>query len=68
MHKIVPFEEERLSRRDRECVREAVSVVQACAMPSLSEPVECAARQLAVFRNDWYELLTHVDGDVLLTY
>ena len=56
MHEIVPFEEERLSRRDRECVREAVAVIQACPMPALSKAAECAARQFAVFGVDWYEL------------
>src|SRR5688572_318823 len=56
MHEIVSFEEERLSRRERERVREAVAEIQACAMPSLSEAAECAARQLAVLRVDWYEL------------
>jgi hypothetical protein len=56
MHEIASFKEERLSRRDRECVREAVAVIQACSMPSLSKTAERAARQFAVFSVDWYEL------------
>ena len=56
MFEVVPFEKERLSGRDRERVREAVAVVQAGAMPSFSESAERAARHLAVFRVDWYDL------------
>ena len=56
MHEIVAFEEERLSRRDSECVREAVAVNQACAMPPFSKAAERAARHFAVFRVDGYEL------------
>lgn len=56
VHEIVSLEEERLSRRDREGVRKAVAVIQACAMASLSEAAECAARQFALFRVDWHEL------------
>jgi len=55
MHEIIPFEEEWLSHCDRERVREAVAVIQAGAMPSLSKPAECAARQFAVFCVYWYE-------------
>ena len=56
MHEVIPFEEERLSRREREHVREAVAVVQAGAMPSLSKAAERAPRHLAVFRVNGYEL------------
>jgi hypothetical protein len=52
MDEVVAFEKERLSRRDRERVREAVAVVQAGAMPSLSEAAERAARNFAVFRHE----------------
>jgi hypothetical protein len=55
MHEIISLEEERLSRRDRECVREAVAVIQSCAMPSLSKAAECAARHFAMFRVNRYE-------------
>lgn len=65
MHEIVPFEEERLARRDRECVREAVAVIQACAMSSLSEAAERAARHFAVFRVDWDELDARPTDEVI---
>ena len=55
MHESVAFEEQRLPRRERECVREAVAEIQVCAMPSLSEAAECAARQFAVFDVGRYE-------------
>ena len=56
MHEIVPFEEEGLSRRDREGIREAVAVVQAGAMPSLPEAAERPTRQVAVFGVHWDKL------------
>jgi hypothetical protein len=56
MDEVIPLEEERLSRRNRERIREAVAVVQVCAVPSLSEAAERAARHLAMFRIDWNEI------------
>jgi hypothetical protein len=55
MHEVVPFAQERLSGRNRERVRKAVAIIQACAMPSLSKPLN-ARRHLAVFHVDRDEL------------
>ena len=65
MHEVAPFEEKWLSRRGRECVREALAVIQACAMPALSEAAECAARHFAVFRVDWNELNARSADEVI---
>ena len=56
MHEVVPLKKEWLSQRDRECVREAVAIVQASAMASLSEAAERPTRKVAVLGVDRHEL------------
>jgi hypothetical protein len=52
MQEVVAFEEEGLTPRCREGVREAIAVIQACTMASFSKAAERAARHFAVFYVD----------------